>query len=174
MEEMEAKTIGNLLPAEDDLFSGVINGREYSAYVKGGDNAEDFDLFSSVGGMELEIDDTSCVGQKNSNFISSFPNGREGSNGSLASAHSYGEFPSRTLLVRNISSNIEDSELRVLFEQYGDIRNLYTACKHRGFVMISYFDLRAATNAMRALQNKLLGCQKLDIHYSIPKPGFLL
>lgn len=54
-------------------------------------------------------------------------------------------------------------------QQYGDIRTLYTACKHRGFVMISYYDIRAARNAMRTLQNKPLRRRKLDIHYSIPK-----
>ena len=55
------------------------------------------------------------------------------------------------------------------FQQYGDIRTLYTACKHRGFVMISYYDIRAARTAMRALQNKHLRRRKLDIHFSIPK-----
>lgn len=63
----------------------------------------------------------------------------------------------------------------VYFQQYGDIRTLYTACKPRGFVMISYYDLRAARNAMRALQNKALRGRNLDIHFSIPKvPLFLL
>lgn len=46
---------------------------------------------------------------------------------------------------------------------------LYTACRHRGFVMISYYDIRAAQNAKRELQNKPLKRRKLDIHYSIPK-----
>ena len=54
-------------------------------------------------------------------------------------------------------------------QQYGDIRTLYTACKHRGFVMISYYDIRAARSALRALQNKALRRRKLDIHFSIPK-----
>lgn len=54
-------------------------------------------------------------------------------------------------------------------QQYGDIRTLYTACKHRGFVMISYYDIRAARTAMRSLQNKPLRRRKLDIHFSIPK-----
>jgi len=57
-------------------------------------------------------------------------------------------------------------------QQYGDIRTLYTACKHRGFVMISYYDIRAAKNAMKALQNRPLRRRKLDIHYSIPKVDF--
>lgn len=57
-------------------------------------------------------------------------------------------------------------------QQYGDIRTLYTACKHRGFVMISYYDIRASRNAMKSLQNRPLRRRKLDIHYSIPKVNF--
>ncbi|KAJ7960672.1 Protein MEI2-like [Quillaja saponaria] len=79
------------------------------------------------------------------------------------------DFESQESLGFGISNNVEDSELRSLFEQYGDIRTLYTACKHRGFVMISYYDIRAARTAMRALQNKPLRRRKLDIHFSIPK-----
>lgn len=39
--------------------------------------------------------------------------------------------------------------------------------------MISYFDIRAAQNAMEALQNRSLRSRKLDIHYSIPKVRLL-
>lgn len=46
---------------------------------------------------------------------------------------------------------------------------MYTATKHRGFVMISYYDIRHARNAKTALQSKPLRRRKLDIHYSIPK-----
>ncbi|KAG6477108.1 hypothetical protein ZIOFF_066360 [Zingiber officinale] len=56
-----------------------------------------------------------------------------------------------------------------VLEQYGDIRSLYTSCKHKGFVMIYYYDMRSARNAMRALQNMPLRRRKLDIHFSIPK-----
>ena len=36
--------------------------------------------------------------------------------GTVPGEHPYGEHPSRTLFVRNINSNVEDSELRELFE----------------------------------------------------------
>lgn len=62
----------------------------------------------------------------------------------------------------------------IVFQQYGDIRTLYTATKHRGFVMISYFDIRAARGAMRGLQNKPLRRRKLDIHFSIPKVYYVM
>lgn len=38
--------------------------------------------------------------------------------------------------------------------------------------MVSYYDIRAAQNAARALHNKLLRGTKLDIRYSIPKVWF--
>ncbi|PRQ39776.1 putative RNA recognition motif 2, nucleotide-binding alpha-beta plait domain-containing protein [Rosa chinensis] len=167
LEEMEAQTIGNLLPDDDELLSGVTDGLEYNVPLTAGDDIEELDFFSSSGGMDLG-DDGLSAGLNNSDCPGGVSNVLQCS-GSVAGEHPNGEHPSRTLFVRNINSNIEDSELRTLFEQYGDIRTLYTACKHRGFVMISYYDIRAASNAMKALQNKPLRRRKLDIHYSIPK-----
>ncbi|XP_071741557.1 protein MEI2-like 4 [Rutidosis leptorrhynchoides] len=153
LEEIEAQTIGNLLPDDDDLLSGVTDGLNSKTIQR--DDVEDLDFFSSVGGMDLGDDFV----QRNYEISAT----------QLGGDHSHEEHPSRTLFVRNINSNVEDSELRILFEQYGDIRTLYTACKHRGFVMISYYDIRASRRAMQALQNTLLRRRKLDIHYSIPK-----
>lgn len=168
LEDVEAQTIGNLLPDDDELLSGVFDEIGYIAKPNtGGDDMEEFDIFSSGGGMELEGDDGTG---KSIDLIGWDLNGQQnGISGPNAGEHPHGEHPSRTLFVRNINSNVEDSELKLLFEQYGDIRTLYTACKHRGFVMISYYDIRAARNAMRALQNKPLRRRKLDIHFSIPK-----
>ncbi|KAI9071249.1 hypothetical protein K1719_014705 [Acacia pycnantha] len=164
LEEIEAETIGNLLPDEDDLFSGVIDDLGFNILTKTGDDLEDFDLFSSGGGMELESDEHLTSGKRTSG-----PDGDPGCFGGFKGKLHFGEHPSRTLFVRNINSNVEDSELKALFEQYGDVRTTYTACKHRGFVMISYYDIRSAQKAMKALQNKSLRSRKLDIHYSIPK-----
>ncbi|KAG5521736.1 hypothetical protein RHGRI_034082 [Rhododendron griersonianum] len=161
LEEIEAQTIGNLLPNDDDLLSGVTDGLDYVGQSNPGEEIEDLDFFSSVGGMDLG-EDGFPPGQRDSEFS-------EGSFSSVGVDQHYREHPSRTLFVRNINSNVEDSELQALFEQFGDIHTLYTACKHRGFVMIAYYDIRASQNAMRALQNKPLRRRNLDIHFSIPK-----
>ncbi|KAJ7533593.1 hypothetical protein O6H91_13G056500 [Diphasiastrum complanatum] len=173
--ELESHAIGNLLPDdEDELLAGVADdlGSTVPSHIM--DDTEDYDLFSSGGGMELESEVSASLGP----YINShgtmeiwagYPPIQHCGPLSVAGEHPYGEHPSRTLFVRNINSNVEDTELRNLFEQYGDIRTLYTACKHRGFVMISYYDIRAARSAMRALQNKPLLRRKLDIHFSIPK-----
>ncbi|KAL3818741.1 hypothetical protein ACJIZ3_004646 [Penstemon smallii] len=165
LKELEAQTIGNLLPDDDDLLSGVTDGFDRPNH---GEDMEDLDLFSSVGGLELGEDGSSRRISEISDFNYNNQLGAVSGDSSYEE-HPSGENPSRTLFVRNINSSVEDSELQMLFEQFGDIRTLYTACKHRGFVMISYYDIRAACNAMRALQNKPLRRRKLDIHFSIPK-----
>ena len=109
-------TIGNLLPAEDDLFSGVTDELGHNAHVNSADDLEDFDLFITGGGMELEADDHLNVGQKNSDFVGALSSGQGVSNVSIVGELPYGEHPSRILFVRNINSNVEDSELKALFE----------------------------------------------------------
>ncbi|XP_047310430.1 protein MEI2-like 4 [Impatiens glandulifera] len=155
LEEIEAQTIGNLLPNDDDFLNGLT---AYASQRNGEEESEDLDFFSSVGGMDLGDDEFSLG--RNDSF-------------SVVGDHSYGESPSHTLFIRNINSTVEDSELHALFEQYGVIRTLYTTCKRRGFVMISYYDIRAAENAMKALQNQPLRNRRLDIQFFIPRDNSL-
>ncbi|KAJ8534536.1 hypothetical protein K7X08_016264 [Anisodus acutangulus] len=168
LEDIESSPAGFLLPGdEDELLAGLMDDFDLSGLPTQLEDLED-DFFGS-GGLEMEPEDQNNLLNGFANLSMSghysIPNGAA----TVVGEHPYGEHPSRTLFVRNINSNVEDSELKSLFEQYGDIRTLYTACKHRGFVMISYCDIRAARTAMRALQNKPLRRRKLDIHFSIPK-----
>nr|XP_018675192.1 PREDICTED: protein MEI2-like 2 isoform X1 [Musa acuminata subsp. malaccensis] len=178
VDDLDLHGTGILLPDDEEaLLSGILDDFDLNGLPSQVDELEDYDLFGSVGGMEMDSDpiESITVGIAKANISDGFlgngisqyglPNGV----GTISGEHPYGEHPSRTLFVRNINSNVEDSELRSLFEQFGDIRSLYTACKHRGFVMISYYDIRSARSAMRALQNKPLRRRKLDIHFSIPK-----
>ncbi|KAE8734713.1 Protein MEI2-like 5 [Hibiscus syriacus] len=178
LKDDETNALRSLLPGdEDDLLAGIMDDFDLSELPSQLEDLEEYDVFGTGGGMELDFEpqDSLSIGMSKMNLSEGvlangighypLPNGV----GMVAGEHPYGEHPSRTLFVRNINSNAEETELRSLFEQYGDIRTLYTACKHRGFVMISYYDIRAARTAMRALQNKPLRRRKLDIHFSIPK-----
>ncbi|TMW90925.1 hypothetical protein EJD97_015035 [Solanum chilense] len=177
LDDGENRAIGSLLPDdEDELLAGIMDGFDPSQLPNHTNDLEEYDFFESIGGLELEFDGQEHLNLGISRVSLADPDsngaaiyGLSNGGGAVTGEHPLGEHPSRTLFVRNINSNVEDSELRTLFEQYGDIRTLYTACKHRGFVMISYFDIRAARTAMRALQNKPLRRRKLDIHFSIPK-----
>ncbi|CAA3007108.1 MEI2-like 2 [Olea europaea subsp. europaea] len=176
LEDIEPNAIGFLPGDEEELLAGLIDDFDLSGLPTQLEELDD-DFFGSGGGIEIESDPqenlTNGISRLsvsdgiNGNIIANygFPNGFA----NVSGEHPYGEHPSRTLFVRNINSNVEESELKSLFEQYGDVRTLYTTCKHRGFVMISYYDIRAARTAMRALQNKPLRRRKLDIHFSIPK-----
>ncbi|CAL9067458.1 protein MEI2-like 2 [Musa acuminata AAA Group] len=178
VDDFKLQGMGLLLPDDEEaLLSGIMDDFDLSGLPGKVDELEDYDLFGNLGGMELDSDPTESitVGLAKASISDGFLGNGIGqyslpnSVGAVSGEHPYGEHPSRTLFVRNINSNVEDSELQLLFEQYGEIRSLYTACKHRGFVMISYYDIRSARTAMRALQNKPLRRRKLDIHFSIPK-----
>ncbi|KAG0447983.1 hypothetical protein HPP92_028068 [Vanilla planifolia] len=165
LKEIEAQTIGDLLPDDDDLLSGVID--EVESTVQNNSIDED-DLFYSGGGMELEGDEN-CNCKRTSSFVCEGVSNRYGSSNSTASGELLSrKHHSRTLIMRNVNSNIEDAELKKLFEQFGDIRALHTASKNRGYVMVSYYDIRAAMNAMRTLQDRFLGQRKFEIGYYLP------
>jgi hypothetical protein len=80
-----------------------------------------------------------------------------------------GSAQSRTLFVRNVDPAVPEDELRTLFEAFGEVRSLYTAAKARGFVVVGYYDTRAATLAQHTLSGQALGAQRLDVHFSLPK-----
>ncbi|XP_057956625.1 protein MEI2-like 2 isoform X2 [Malania oleifera] len=141
-EDVDPNSIGQLLPDdEDELLAGIMDDFDLSGLPSQLEDLEDYDLFGSGGGMEMDFDSQESLSSSMSrvgisdgiagNGIGHYglPNGI----GTVAGEHPYGEHPSRTLFVRNINSNVEDSELRTLFE------------------------------------NKPLRRRKLDIHFSIPK-----
>jgi RNA recognition motif 2 len=58
---------------------------------------------------------------------------------------------SRTLYIRGIDPVMPDDVIREYLECFGDIHSLYTASKHRGYVMVTYHDIRAARLAQNTV-----------------------
>lgn len=114
LEDIEAQTIGNLLPSDDDLFTGLTDKLDNINQSTGGNDLDELDFFNSVGGMDLGEDGSEAP--NDSEFPGGVSNVQLGMVNGMAGEHPYGEHPSRTLFVRNINSNVEDSELRALFE----------------------------------------------------------
>lgn len=117
-------TGGSLLPDEDELLSGVAYDFEASWLSNLVDDSEECDIFGSGGGLELELNTHENLRAAVSNL--SLSNGDVGNGGAhldlsngvrtFGGEHPLGEHPSRTLFVRNINSNVEDAEIRSLFE----------------------------------------------------------
>ena len=117
--ENEAQSIRNLLPDEDDLFSGIMDQLRLSTLSDGIEDEED--LFQSGGGMELESDNCLNSHQHNSNYTTGVLNVGTNSNSLIAPRHSYEEQSSRRLLVMNFGTSTEDSELRSLLEVHSSV-----------------------------------------------------
>ncbi|KAH1053097.1 hypothetical protein GLYMA_08G257400v4 [Glycine max] len=112
LEELEAQIIGNLLPSDDDLLSGVTNGLDHIIQDSSGDDTDELDLFSSVGGMDLGHDNCSSSEQKNSEILDEACNSQLGlRSASIAGEQPYSEHPSRTIVVRNINSQHKESNV---------------------------------------------------------------
>ncbi|GKV50204.1 hypothetical protein SLEP1_g56916 [Rubroshorea leprosula] len=158
-----------------------------------GDELEDFDLFSSGGGMELEGDDCLGVGQGNSDIV-------RASNVSIVGGHPYSEHPSRTHFLRNINSNVEDSELKALFEGnpsekdvnqgmlvvfnldtsvstnelqqifgvFGEIKEIHDTSPQQNDKFIEFYDVRAAEAALCALNRCDISRKQIKIEQSPP------
>ncbi|CAJ2661877.1 unnamed protein product [Trifolium pratense] len=127
LEDSNNHAIGTMLPDDDDeLLAGIMDDFDLSGLPGSLEDLEEYDIFGSGGGLELETDaqENLSVGISKLSFSDSsvsnglppysLPNGLGG--GAVAGEHPYGEHPSRTLFVRNINSNVEDTELRILFE----------------------------------------------------------
>lgn len=128
LEEVESSPVGFLLPGdEDELLAGLMDDFDLSGLPSQLEDLED-DFFGS-GGLEMEPEDQNNLlnGFATLSMYDGIPGSSSGHysvpNGAatVVGEHPYGEHPSRTLFVRNINSNVEDSELKSLFEV---IRNL--------------------------------------------------
>lgn len=127
LEDVENHAVGKVLPDdEDELLAGIMDDFEVSWLPNLVDDMEEYDVFGSGGGLELESDPQEnlrvCVSNINlsddavGNGVAHF--NQTNGVGTIAGEHPLGEHPSRTLFVRNINSNVEDAEIRTLFEVF--------------------------------------------------------
>ena len=105
-EEMVRQAIGGILPDDilDSMQSLTLTNQNLPE--------EDIDIFSSGGGFEMDGEIIPTESRKSSNsYLKNL-----GADSTSFNKDTYMEHPSRTLFVRSINSNVEDSELRALFE----------------------------------------------------------
>ena len=73
---------------------------------------------------------------------------------------------SRTLFIRGIDPLSSDDMIREYLECFGDIHSLYTASKHRGYVMVTYHDVRASRLAQNTIHGQTWRGSQLAAQFS--------
>ena len=125
LEDIETNAAGSMLPGdEDELLAGIMDDFDFSRLPSQLEDLDENDLFGSVGGFEMDFEpqENLSIGISQISLADGVPSSGIGhyalpnGMGTVAGEHPYGEHPSRTLFVRNINSNVEDSELKSLFE----------------------------------------------------------
>ncbi|GJN19694.1 hypothetical protein PR202_gb06995 [Eleusine coracana subsp. coracana] len=169
MDDVAQHLIGNLLPDnEEELLAGVINDFDHVRLQNQAEELEEYDVFHNSGGMELDFDPLEIVtfSTTKASVTNNIGSGSSQYNlqtavGTVTGEHPFGEHPSRTLFVRNINSNVEDSELCSLFE----IRETPQKRHHR---FIEFYDVRAAEAALRSLNKSDIAGKRVKLEPSRP------
>ncbi|SAM66965.1 uncharacterized protein UBRO_12669 [Ustilago bromivora] len=79
------------------------------------------------------------------------------------------EKPCRTLFVRSINFETDSEFVKQQFEKFGEIKTFFDMVEKRGIAFITYYDLRAARDAMLAMKGAPFGGRPINIHYSLPR-----
>ncbi|KAI8369566.1 uncharacterized protein BYT42DRAFT_503276, partial [Radiomyces spectabilis] len=79
------------------------------------------------------------------------------------------EKPCRTLFVRNIQYSTNVGEIKEVFDKFGHVKDIFNLIEKRGMAFITFYDLRAAEDAKKAMQNGVFHGRHIDVHYSLPK-----
>lgn len=127
--------------------------------VKSNVGGSDDDLFGLEGSIS-SIQNASSTRNTTSTIESQFK--QNSSNAIVQQQHEYGE--SRTLFISNVNPAIGDDALREYLMCFGDVHSLYTAAKSRGYVVVSYHDVRAATLAHHTLHGQTWEGRQLSCH----------
>uniref|UniRef100_A0A803ND93 Mei2-like C-terminal RNA recognition motif domain-containing protein n=1 Tax=Chenopodium quinoa TaxID=63459 RepID=A0A803ND93_CHEQI len=65
LEDGEGQAINNILPDEEELFSGMVDEMGHLGNANANDDLEDFDVFTYSGGIELEAEENLQAGRRN-------------------------------------------------------------------------------------------------------------
>ncbi|KAL2935604.1 Protein MEI2-like 4 [Bienertia sinuspersici] len=73
----EGQTINNLLPDEEELFSGMVDEMGHLGNSNANDDLDEFDVFSYSGGIELEAEEHMQAGRRNVGYPWAVPHNQQ-------------------------------------------------------------------------------------------------
>ncbi|CAL8466783.1 g6319 [Coccomyxa elongata] len=131
-----------------------------SLHRRGTGSGTEEDIFSAVGGLEIDGEHRCSSVSQGLDSMSHL------SSRSQMSAECAAERETRTLVVKNVNPDVSDAEFKQLFEQYGDLRTLYTACKEQGWLMISYWNIIAAKLAKVNMDRQVIHGRQCGVQFA--------
>ncbi|KAG6571770.1 Protein MEI2-like 4, partial [Cucurbita argyrosperma subsp. sororia] len=177
------KTIGNLLPDDDDLLAGVVNdGLDCLIETTGEDDAEDLDFLAMLEGW-IWVMTAHLLDRKILNLLEDYLTICWGCiTVAMAGEHPLGEHPSRTLfdnpsekdinqgtlVVFNLETSVSNEELRQIFGVYGEIKEIREAPHRSHYKFIEFYDIRAAEAALCALNLSDIAGKQIKLEPSHP------
>lgn len=78
------------------------------------------------------------------------------------------EHPSHSLLVKNVQL-LTNETLAKIFQQYGDVKTIDMEAKQHNFVIVTFFDIRAAKLAQKNVNGANVLGKILEVHFFFPK-----
>eukprot|EP00210_Caulerpa_lentillifera_P006868 g6565.t1 len=117
-----------------------------------------------VGLNEDEVFDVTAEGEKAFGAISDsrhLPNSTD-----LGFSLQITLLPSRCIMISNLSPLLSDDQLRLLFQNFGDIQSIRSEYRMQGVVQVAYYDIRSAVNAKDQLNGVQLSDQRLNVQFA--------
>ncbi|GJM94252.1 hypothetical protein PR202_ga10882 [Eleusine coracana subsp. coracana] len=183
MREVEAQTIGDLLPDDDDLISGVMDGFEHTQAC-----LTMMMLMKIYSALEEQYGDiqtlhTSC---KNHGFVTVLYYDIRAAQNAMRALHNkaLGQMnldvhfsipeekganvdPNNGVLAISISdSSISNDDLLQILSVYGDVKEIWKASACCNKKLVEFFDVRAAEVALTDLNKGDISCQKIKVEHS--------
>jgi hypothetical protein len=70
--------------------------------------------------------------------------------------------------VRNVAFHTNESDLHNMFASFGPMQRFFSIVPARGMCFVTYFDIRHAENARRAMHQFLVHGRPISVHFSMP------
>lgn len=85
----------------------------------------------------------------------------------ISAAQKWGAVPSRYLQVGSVPNHISLSDVKGVFQQYGDLKGLFVKMlRSHGIVVVAFFDMRDSVKALRQLRHQMhFQHRRLDAQY---------
>jgi RNA recognition motif-containing protein len=79
--------------------------------------------------------------------------------------------PIHTVFVRNLASEVTDSDLKTMAEEFGPTSSVFSLANRRGIGFVTFYDLRDAERCVNGLECRTVHNREIHTSYAYSPPG---